>query len=526
MITSQQFNPLYGINGGPGAFWPNAAGPTKGFVDVSKQYQKIGVRRIRFHDYFGAGDMMQFFPLNGSKNVPDLNNEDNYYWKETDRQFCKIRDGGFDCLIQVGQGWRNMASWAPFEGMELEGYQLNPQKPTKFWPNINQIARQVAPDLFIKYLDHIWSLDPDHNGDRYVEFWNEPNIQSINTVPPSQAPNPYNDKEFLNTKFRNYEWDGTPLQFYELFECCAKAIKRQYCARGIKIGGPALWNPGADSPVNLKWIELFFDHIRVHKVPMDFISWSLYSDEPDEFTKNYKFIQYHLDRIGYCDTQQVISEYAILFNNKTTLPDGREIPNSLLAKGAAIATSIWIRLQEFSNLAMAYYYRGNDGPFVPNGVGFPILLEQKCGQITNPNPNNFGPTGVGMFHGNGKKKPVARAFKLWSNMAHLKRLDPRDVITCKVPYSGRLYLLAGENNKNENEWIILGSYRNDLSTLNASIAISDTTVKCAVIETVLDDKVVTEEINDPQALQNIQIEPNRAFHIFLKHSASIKERGS
>lgn len=510
MKNTKHFNPLYGVNGGPGAFWPDIAGPSRGFVDVIRQYQKIGVRGIRFHDYFGAGDMTQYFPLDGSGKLPDPKDENNYYWEETDRQFSKIIKGGFAYQLQLGQGWRNMASWAPFPEMELEGYQLNPENPTRFWPNFNEISRKLAPDLFIKFLDHIWTkweIEPDENC--YVEFWNEPNIQTINTVPLCPDLLRCSDEEFVNTTFRNYEWDGTPLEFYQLFEVYAKSIKERYPK--VKIGGPALWNPGANPtqyPCNQRWIELFFNYVKQYNVPMDFICWTLYTDNPEDFETNYTIIQSHLDRIGYTQTQQIISEYAINFGNKTTLPDGTVMPNSLLAKGAAIATSLWIGLQEFDNLKMAYYYRGNDGPFVPDGAGFPIMLTKDGDTITNPNPSNFGPAGVGMFHGNGKRKPVARAFKLWSKMADLIRLNPDDYVTSRVPYDGKLYLLAGEND--DKDLIILGSYRNDLSTLKASFSIKDTRAKGAVMETVLDNKVNREKIHD---LQNIWVQPNRAFLI-------------
>ncbi|MFT5764562.1 MAG: hypothetical protein ACI8X3_001993, partial [Saprospiraceae bacterium] len=402
----------------------------------------------------------------------------------------------------------------PFKGMALEGYQLNPDNRTKSWPNIAQISKKIQPHIFLKFLDHFlkkWKIPTGEYA--YVEFWNEPNIQSINTVPPTVPPY-ISDEEFLNTPFRNYEWDGTPLEFYQLFEVYAKKVKKRY--PNIKIGGPALWNPAADNdtfPFNKRWIDLFFNYVKEHQVPMDFISWNLYSDSPDDFKTTYDLIQGQLDRIGYKDTQQIITEYAIRFDNKTTLPDGREVSNALIAKGAAIATSIWIRLQQFSNLHMAYYYRGNDGPFVPNGVGFPIMLKQEGKEIINSSPGNFGSSGVGMFHGDGEKKSTARAFKLWSNMADLVRRDPDDFLTKSIPYGSELSLLAGEND--QKEVIILGAYRNDFSTLKVSIAITGNKIKSAVLETILDEKVDKKEIICSDALQHIMIEPNKAFQIKL-----------
>ncbi|MFT5168176.1 MAG: hypothetical protein ACI8P3_003416, partial [Saprospiraceae bacterium] len=128
--NNPHFNPLYGVSGGPGAFWPDSPGPTQGFVDLTKQYKEIGITSIRLHDFCGAGDMMQYFPIDESNGIPDPKVGKNYYWEETDKQLSKIKDAGFNVLIKFGQGWRNMASWSPFKGMALEGYQLNPDNRT------------------------------------------------------------------------------------------------------------------------------------------------------------------------------------------------------------------------------------------------------------------------------------------------------------------------------------------------------------------------------------------------------------
>ena len=73
-----RFKPLYGVNAGPGAFWPDTKGPSYGFTDVTEQYKDIGVRTIRISDFFGAGDMMNYFPIEGTS-IPDPNDPNNYY---------------------------------------------------------------------------------------------------------------------------------------------------------------------------------------------------------------------------------------------------------------------------------------------------------------------------------------------------------------------------------------------------------------------------------------------------------------
>ncbi|MDF1697665.1 MAG: hypothetical protein P1U56_17600 [Saprospiraceae bacterium] len=518
-VIPEKFKPLFGVNAGPGAFWPDTEGPSYGFKDVTQQYQDIGVNIIRVSDFFGAGDMMNYFPYDGSGDIPDPIDPKNYYWAETDKQVAKIKDGDFDIHLRLGQSWRNMASWAPYKGMPLEGYQLNPDNPVNFWPNIAQISKEVQPQLFIEFLDHFlkqWDLSA--NKKIHVEFWNEPNIQSINTVPSDVSPH-ISDEEFLNTTFTNYEWDGTPLEFYQLFETCAKAIKNRY--PNIKIGGPAIWNPlGGEGPIdkdnpfpfNQRWIKLFFDYVQANEVPMDFICWNVYSDHPEDYEKNYVHIQEHLDRIGYTETQQMITEYAIRFDNKTTLSDGLEVSNTLIAKGASIATSLWIGFQKLPNLHMTYYNRGSDGPYIPGGAGFPIMVKEDSTGIVNSSPNSFGTAGIGLLNGDGTYKPLAHAHKLWNEMADLIPVDPDKYLTYKVPYQANMHVLAGENP--QGQVIILGAFRNDFSNMKATLNIEDT-VKRAIVKTVMDDGVDIKEIVDSKALKNIWIQPNRAFQITL-----------
>lgn len=522
-ITSpKRFKPLYGVNAGPGAFWPDVEGPSYGFKDVTEEYKDLGVNIIRVSDYFGAGDMMNYFPIHGSARIPDPGDSKNYYWAETDKQIAKIKNGGFDIHLRLGQSWRNMASWAPYEGMPLEGYQLNPDNNVHFWPNISEISKKVQPELFLTFLDHFLKQWKSSNTNQvYVEFWNEPNIQSINTVPTDVSPDISNN-EFLNTKFTNYEWDGTPLEFYQLFEICAKAIKKQFPK--LKIGGPAIWNPmGGYGPIdkdnpfpfNQRWIKLFFDHVKENQVPMDFICWNVYSDNPEDYAKNYQLIQDHLDRIGYHETQQMLTEYAIRFDNTTQLPNGVNVSNTEIAKGAAIATSLWIGFQHLPNLQMTYYNRGSDGPYIPGGAGFPIMVKKdSLGNIVNASPNSFGTSGIGLLKGNGEYKPLAHAHKFWKNMANLTPLDPNEVLEYNVPYDAKLHLLAGKNDNGE--IIILGAFRNEFSNMKATLKLPDN-VKSAMIETVLDEGVDQKEITDPKALQNIWIQPNRTFQLTLTY---------
>ena len=513
-----RFKPLYGVNAGPGAFWPDTKGPSYGFTDVTEQYKDIGVRTIRISDFFGAGDMMNYFPIEGTS-IPDPNDPNNYYWTETDKQLAKIKEGGFDVHIRLGQSWRNMASWAPYKGMPLEGYQLNADQPINFWPNIAKISKELQPELFLEFLDHFlvqWNIPATE--EVYVEFWNEPNIESINTVPTIALPD-ISDEEFLNTTFNNYEWDGTPLEFYQLYETCAKAIKKRY--PNIKIGGPAIWNPeGGKGPIdaknpfpfNQRWIHLFFDYVKANEVPMDFICWNVYADDPEAYKTAYTSVQGHLDRIGYKETTQIITEYAIRFDNKTTLSNGQQVSNTLLAKGAAIATSLWIGFQELPNLEMTYYNRGSDGPYIPNGAGFPIMVKKEADGIVNTSPNSFGTAGIGLLNGDGSYKPIAHAHKLWKQMADLVPISPDKYLTYNIPYRGELHLLAGE--RDEKKIVILGSFRNDFSNMKATLALP-VNIKSAILKTILNDGVETIVIDNPRDLQNIWIQPNNAFQLTL-----------
>ena len=104
---------------------PNPFANIESYKDLTLEYQSIGVEAIRSIDYMtGAHDVMCHFP---DKHA-DAQNNKNYNWKETDRVFKSIIDGGFRPELRLGMGWRNMDSWGAY-GTAVTGFSSGCQ----FW---------------------------------------------------------------------------------------------------------------------------------------------------------------------------------------------------------------------------------------------------------------------------------------------------------------------------------------------------------------------------------------------------------
>lgn len=399
---SRIIRPLLGVNSGPGAFQP-----VEGYPDVTTQYQKIGVESVRFHDYYGANDIMCYFP---DENADPLLDE-SYDWTETDQEYQKILDGGFAPMIRLGQGWRNMTSWGPYDGKPT-GYLKN---GCEFWKtpgSLSRTALRSGPDIFSKLLAHLndqslWGKAPIDGA--YVEIWNEANILAINTkIPQCQC----DSEETCGYDRPNYEWDGTPEEFSQFFAATAKRLKADYPE--MKIGGPGLHNMGCgagnltpyQNQIGRKWTRNFLAYMQANDVPLDFFSWHLYDSNPANFKECYDNVNEDLETYGYGDIEHLVTEY------NTTFSAG----NIGSLAGAAEVTGIWISLQkDMPKVTRAFLYRGNDGPFVPDGDGFPICYDPTSGP--SPTPPAFGTSGVGLFDRGGESKPIALAFSFWAEMA-------------------------------------------------------------------------------------------------------------
>lgn len=161
----------------------------------------------------------------------------------------------------------------------------------------------------------------------------------------------------------------------------------------------------------------FLIYVKENNAPLDFFSWHLYSNDPQDWARAAKFYRQELDSLGFQATQMHVTEW-----NTDIRQTGDQSAEAFAlrvgGKGAAILTAAWIAMQE-NGVAEVAFYRG-------------------------PDPAMDAPTFYGMFFANGQPKRVALAFLLWAQLA----AHPQQLALSSIP-DGALWALAGQNQAGE-----------------------------------------------------------------------------
>lgn len=98
---------------------------------------------------------------------------------------------------------------------------------------------------------------------RYWELWNEPNLPGF--------------------------WNGTIQDYLDMYTVTARAVKR--ADESALVGGPAVFSADYILPFFYRfteenWVTGVINHTQNNNLPLDFISWHLYSTLPHAFTDN------------------------------------------------------------------------------------------------------------------------------------------------------------------------------------------------------------------------------------------------
>ncbi len=364
-LTASPIRPLLGVNAGP-----TRAGDASN-PDFTSIYQQAGVTMIRTHDFYGPMDMPVIYPDQNA----DPNNASSYHFEESDAVFRGIVNGGFEPFLRIGDSYNNVrtvtnrANWA-----------------------------KAAVQIVRRYTDTtLWGTSRV----RYVEIYNEPD----------------------NPTF----WRGTQSEFYQLYAETAKALKSAF--PNLKIGGPGFAPSASMAPAAQPWSRDFVSYMKTNGVPLDFLSWHIYSDSPAQFATVTDYYRNLLDTNGFTSAESVVTE----FNSQDTERSGNPATRTG-AQGAALMTAGWIVLQQ-KGIAASTFYRGQDTS---------IKL----------------PTFYGLWLADGTPKPVGLAFTLWTRMTKFtNRLD----VTATGTGAANLYILAGRDSAGSRAFLIANPTANATS---------------------------------------------------------------
>jgi xylan 1,4-beta-xylosidase len=214
-------------------------------------YKAARIDVVRIH-VSGAGEVEAIFPDMSA----DPEDPKNYKFGATDRLLASIRSAGAEPLFQIG---RNGASAAE-----------PPADPDK-WA---QIVRHI-----VLHYNAGWDKGYRY-GIRYWEIWNAPDSK--------------------------VSWNGSPEEYYALYEKTAHAIAAADAE--ALVGGPALAKPliaGA-------YREKFLDFVRTHRLPLDFFSWHFYTldaNDPYSFVPIARQLRVILDAHGLGSTRNILDEW-------------------------------------------------------------------------------------------------------------------------------------------------------------------------------------------------------------------------
>lgn len=346
-LTGKQIKPLLGVNAGP------APSGEAGNAELTDEYRAAGVELIRTHDFYGPMDMSTIYPNQNAD--PALTSS--YNFTSSDEACLSILRGGFELYLRLGDSYNNsraVTNRANFVKAAVEVVRHYKE----------MAAREGRPM-------------------RYVEVWNEP------------------DNQFF--------WKGTREEFYTFFAELVTALKAAF--PDLKIGGPGLSPAGFLAPQGQTFTKGLLDFLKARSVALDFLSWHVYTNNPEEFLTGAKFYRTELDTRGYTSTTMHLNEW------NTEYREGRDDPAVRTgAKGAALMTAAWI-YQHSMDLEVSAFYRGND---------------------TSPKLPSF----FGLFYADGRPKPVGLAFSLWTQFT-------RYVLERKTTTTSPLVAISAENASGE-----------------------------------------------------------------------------
>jgi len=288
---------LGGVNAGPGN---SVAG-----------YRDAGITLVRTHDLYGPTDYHYYFPQFFDTQL-DIANPDNYAWESSDARIAAIVENGFQAYIRLGISW-------PSERRNT------PTQPPANPGTINNFSRfaELCRRTVLHY-NTGWANGHRYNI-RYWEIWNEP------------------DGRF---------WDGTPQQFYTMYETVARFLKE--LDPTLQVGGPAITGGSVSNPQRTAYSKEFLRFCREHNVPLDFFSWHCYARsidfDPWKVRAMALRVRQWLDAEGFTGTESHLNEINIDLGRSRN-------PDLNSPTGAAFVAATLIALQD-SPVDKLMWYRG------------------------------------------------------------------------------------------------------------------------------------------------------------------------
>ena len=264
--TDRRIKPLHGVNSGPKTY--------NFMMDTSASFKEAGFPFARLHDVeypLGSGAFVDIHCVFPDFNA-DPDNPASYRFTHTDAYIQAIVDTGCEVFYRLGES---------IDHGPLKTY-VRPPADYEKWARICE--------GIVRHYNEGWA-NGFHHRIRYWEIWNEPEN------PPM--------------------WTGTKEEYFKLYSVTANHLKKRF--PDLKIGGYAgcgfyaVTRPGSDAfhQSFLTYFSQFLDYISAPdtKAPLDFFSWHIYNDNPQEVVEHANYVASVLKQKGFAHTENVLNEW-------------------------------------------------------------------------------------------------------------------------------------------------------------------------------------------------------------------------
>jgi len=222
-------------------------------VDISSQYNEIGISFVRTHDFFGPTDVSFIFP-NWSAD-PLL--ESSYDFSLSDEYVSAIVDAGCEVFYRLGES-----------ASDNESLRMVPSDFEKY--------AEVCKHIMMHYNEG-WA-DGFRFDIKYWEIWNEPDLSGF--------------------------WNGSAQQYYEFYEKVSTVLKDHNDS--LLIGGPC-----TSSIDDERFTTDFLEFVASNDLPLDFYSWHRYAKSPFHLYEGSVFVREMLDSFGLTSVENINTEWNI-----------------------------------------------------------------------------------------------------------------------------------------------------------------------------------------------------------------------
>lgn len=248
----------------------------------------------------------------------DPDKASSYDFRETDAYIKTLIDSGSEPFYRLGQ---------TIENQTAAKYNIYPPKDYKKWARICEHV--------IMHYNEGWA-DGFHYGIRYWEIWNEADL----------------DQSSGRWKTEPRTWGGPVEEFHKMYAIAAKYLKKRF--PDLKIGGPSYCRIQGTKT----YFPQFFEYMRAHDVPIDFISWHKYGAEPSVFLMEANMIRGWMKEYGYADAELILNEWNYRRFKAADADSSNERYNRQTRrnmKGAAFAAAVMSAMQHAPVDMLMYY---------------------------------------------------------------------------------------------------------------------------------------------------------------------------